>query len=145
VQIKLLGTVSQFACAPLLWSFWLTLAGITHPIALTMGAPFMWMMLYVFVFSALINVSISMVAVSTPAHRHLVGWVLSMPFYFPLGALAAYKGLYECIHSPFYWDKTQHGVHVPASPEEPPEIPYLFSSSRRAASCFKRVTNASEM
>ena len=39
VQTLLLATFAQFAFAPLLWSFWITLAGFEHPVALTLGAP----------------------------------------------------------------------------------------------------------
>ena len=109
VQILLFATFSQFACAPLLWSFWLTLFGVTHPMSVTLGVPFMWVTMVVFFLCELANIMISMVAVSGKSHRHLIWWVLSMPLYFPMGALAAYKGLHECITRPFYWDKTQHG------------------------------------
>lgn len=111
VQTMLFATFAQFAAAPLLWSFWLTFAGMTHPVSLTLGNTFLWVMIGVFFVSELINLTISMCAVSGPRHRHLMGWVLTMPFYFPMGATAAYKALYECIHKPFYWDKTQHGVN----------------------------------
>jgi hypothetical protein len=110
VQTMLLATFSQFACAPLLWSFWLTLFGMTHPVSLTLGNGVVWSMVVLFVLSEMINLTISMCAVSDKSHRHLMGWVLSLPFYFPMGALAAYKGLYETVRRPFYWDKTEHGV-----------------------------------
>mgnify|MGYP007044707378 CR=1 FL=1 len=29
----------------------------------------------------------------------------------PLAAVAAWKGLWELTASPFYWDKTTHGLH----------------------------------
>jgi hypothetical protein len=110
VQTLLLATFSQFALAPLLWSFWITLFGFTHPVELTLGTTVLWTMVVFFLFAEVINLSISMVAVSGPKHRHLLGWVLTTPFYFPMGALAAYKGLREFVASPFYWDKTQHGL-----------------------------------
>jgi len=45
-----------------------------------------------------------------------------MPFYWPLGAIAAYKALWELMVRPFYWDKTEHGVthFEDASPGGPP-------------------------
>jgi hypothetical protein len=43
-------------------------------------------------------------------HRHLWPWIPTMVFYFPLASIAAAKALYEMIFSPFYWDKTTHGV-----------------------------------
>ncbi len=110
IQTMLLATFAQFALAPLLWSFWLTLFGMTHPVEITLGSTVMWTMAGVFILAEVINLSIAMVAVSGPRHRHLIGWVLTTPLYFPMGALAAYKGLHEFVISPFFWDKTQHGV-----------------------------------
>ena len=115
VQTLLLATFSQFACAPLLWSFWITLFGLTHPLALTLGPQVTWAMAAVFVLAELVNLTIAAVAVSGPAHRHLMIWVLTTPLYFPMGALAACKALHECIRDPFFWDKTAHGLS-PVSP-----------------------------
>ena len=97
VQTMFLATFSQFACAPLLWSFWLTLIGVTHPVERTLGSAVLWGMVAVFILSELINLTISALAVSGKPHRHLMGWVLTLPLYYPMGALAAYKGLFECI------------------------------------------------
>ena len=36
-------------------------------------------------------------------------WVLTMPLYYPLATLAAYKAAWEMLVQPFYWDKTTHG------------------------------------
>ena len=110
VQTMLRATFSQFACAPLLWSFWLTLFGTPHPVSQTLGTTVLWSMVCVFIAAGLINFTISTYEVSGKKHRHLVGWVITMPLYFPMGALAAYKALYECIRKPHYWDKTQHGI-----------------------------------
>ena len=125
VQTMLLATFSQFACAPLLWSFWLALAGFSHPVELTLGTPVMWAMVIIFILAETLNLGLSLVAVSGKAHRHLMWWVFTTPFYFPLGALAAVKGLYEFVVSPFFWDKTEHGVTpqtdaTPLPPAAPP-------------------------
>ncbi|MEW9919044.1 glycosyltransferase family 2 protein [Marimonas sp. MJW-29] len=119
LQTMLLATFSQFTCAPLLWSFWLALAGVTHPVALTLGKPVLWTMVGVFILAETLNLALSLVAVSGKEHRHLMKWVFTMPFYFAFGALAAAKALYEFVVSPFFWDKTQHGV-TPASDLSPP-------------------------
>jgi glycosyltransferase XagB len=34
-----------------------------------------------------------------------------LPLYFPLAAFAGWKALVEMGASPFYWDKTAHGLH----------------------------------
>ncbi len=113
VQALLLATFAQFACAPLLWSFWLILAGVEHPVATTLGSPVAHFMVAFFVASELLSLGISLTAVSGRQHRHLMIWVFTLPLYFPMAALSAYKALKELVLAPFYWDKTEHGVTRP--------------------------------
>ena len=110
LQMIFLATFSQFAFAPLLWSFWVTLMGGAHPVETTLGAGVVFAVISLFVISEILSFSMGVVAVSGKEHRHLVPWVLLMPVYFTMGALASYKALYEMIVTPFYWDKTEHGV-----------------------------------
>jgi len=110
LQTMLLATFAQFMLAPLLWTFWLALAGMTHPITQTLGVPVMWGMVVVFILAETLNLALSLTAVSGKEHKHLMWWVFTMPAYFMFGALAAAKGLHEFVISPFFWDKTEHGV-----------------------------------
>ncbi|MFD2738505.1 glycosyltransferase family 2 protein [Sulfitobacter aestuarii] len=110
VQTLLLATFSQFTCAPLLWSFWLTLFGIAHPVAQTLGNEAMWAMAGFFLAAEVLNLSLSLCALTRLGRPHLLGWVFTLPFYFLLGALAALKALQEFVTCPFYWDKTEHGI-----------------------------------
>ncbi|TMV91429.1 glycosyltransferase [Thioclava sp. BHET1] len=111
VQILILGSLSQYILAPVLWSFWLTLFGIWHPIASHIPAIAFWPMMAVFVGSELINIAVGMWAVRGAEHRHLIKWVPTLMAYFPLGALAGWKAIYEVILRPFYWEKTRHGIY----------------------------------
>ncbi|MEM7526658.1 MAG: glycosyltransferase family 2 protein [Pseudomonadota bacterium] len=40
----------------------------------------------------------------------LLIWVPTLPLYWTLGALAAWKAVIELFVAPYYWDKTKHGV-----------------------------------
>ena len=40
-------------------------------------------------------------------------WIVSMYLYFPLAAIASYRGVYDLLARPFYWDKTAHGIFTP--------------------------------
>ncbi|MEL7349356.1 MAG: hypothetical protein AAFN17_16495, partial [Pseudomonadota bacterium] len=40
----------------------------------------------------------------------LLLWVVTLPLYWSLGALAAWKAIAELLVAPYYWDKTRHGV-----------------------------------
>ncbi|MCB1410252.1 MAG: hypothetical protein KDK22_12385, partial [Rhodobacteraceae bacterium] len=57
------------------------------------------------------GLAINIAALKNPRHRFLRPWTLSLHLYFPLAAIAAWKGCWEMISSPFYWDKTTHGLH----------------------------------
>ncbi|MEL6885593.1 MAG: glycosyltransferase [Pseudomonadota bacterium] len=109
VQAMFLGTVLQFATLPLLWTFWIPAIGLPHPVTATLGTSVVLPIAMLFIATELLNAVIAALAVSGKAHRHLLPWILAMPLYFPLGALAAYKALYELVAAPFYWDKTHHG------------------------------------
>ena len=113
VQAFFIGTLSQFVCAPLLWTYWIKLLGFSHPTDAVFGPQVIVTVISLFVATEVTNICVALLAVSQPQHRHLLPWTLTLAFYFPLGALASYKALFELIGKPFYWDKTQHGHSVP--------------------------------
>jgi glycosyltransferase XagB len=43
-------------------------------------------------------------------YYELLWHALTAPAYWALMSIAAYKGLWQLIHNPFYWEKTQHGI-----------------------------------
>ena len=110
LQMIFLATFSQFAFAPVLWSFWITIFGYTHPIQNVLDETAILALILLFFIAEILTIAMSMTAVCAPNRRHLMKWVLTMPLYFTLGTLASYKALYEMIVTPFYWDKTEHGV-----------------------------------
>lgn len=112
IQTLFLATVSQFLCAPLLWSFCLTFFGVTHPIENTLGTSAFVGLFWFFVFTEVMNMAIAVRAVGGRQHRHLLPYIVTLPVYFLLGTFAAYKALYEFVVSPFYWDKTEHGLSL---------------------------------
>ena len=58
------------------------------------------------------NLLVGICGVIAGKRRFLLPWVPTMVLYYPLGVLAAYKGLWELAVNPFFWDKTQHGHAV---------------------------------
>jgi hypothetical protein len=53
---------------------------------------------------------ISMLAVAKRRHAALLPYALTVPGYWALQSVAAYKGLWQLITNPFYWEKTAHGI-----------------------------------
>ncbi|WGW03338.1 glycosyltransferase family 2 protein [Tropicibacter oceani] len=116
MQILLMGTLLQFALAPVLWSFWLVLFGLPHPLDPHLTRPVILTLTALFLSAEAISIVIGLAAVARSPHRGLTPWVPTLFAYFPLGTLAIYKALYETLFKPFYWDKTQHGHSAPDSP-----------------------------
>jgi len=113
VQVLFLGTLSQFALAPLLWSFWALSFGLTHPLASVLPQGGMGVLIALFVGAELVNLGIGALGVQRAGKPALTLWLPALHFYFPLASLASYKALFELAARPFYWDKTRHGVHGP--------------------------------
>ncbi len=109
VQILLLGTLSQFFLAPLLWSFWLIVFGVQHPITDALPWGVIVGLGILFFLSEVATLLTAATAVASPKHRWLIKWVPLMHFYYPLAAVASWKGFAELLIRPFYWDKTAHG------------------------------------
>ncbi|MGB9604629.1 MAG: glycosyltransferase [Bryobacteraceae bacterium] len=42
--------------------------------------------------------------------KRLAWWALLLPVYYLLMSLAAYKGLWQLVRRPHYWEKTEHGL-----------------------------------
>jgi cellulose synthase/poly-beta-1,6-N-acetylglucosamine synthase-like glycosyltransferase len=112
-QIMFLGTILQFLLAPLMWSFWAIPLGFGHTLAFALSHQDILLMSTAFILSEAVNITLGIVALRRSGHRMSPLWVPTLSLYFPLAALAAYKGLYEAVFKPFYWDKTHHGIFDP--------------------------------
>ncbi|MFZ1727030.1 MAG: glycosyltransferase family 2 protein [Albidovulum sp.] len=110
VQVFFIGTLAQFLLAPVLWSFWLLLFDLPHPLGAYLAPWAVTALASAFVAMELVNITLGAWGVRGPGHRHLMKWVPSLLIYFPLATLAAYKAAYEWVVKPFYWDKTMHGI-----------------------------------
>ncbi|WP_439109497.1 glycosyltransferase family 2 protein [Lentibacter sp.] len=120
-QAHFVTALSQFILAPVLWSFWLVLIGLPHPLESFVSREILFALGLSFLTIELTNAAINATAVSKPSLRHLLAWVPTMHLYYPLGAIAAYKALYELVIKPFYWDKTQHGLSLSSNKPQPAE------------------------
>ncbi len=112
VQAFFLGTVGQFLLAPVLWLFWLTSFGLPSPLDPILSRSMLAALVALFLIAEITNAAVGFIAVSARERRFLLPWVPTMPLYFPLGVLAAYKALWELVLNPFFWDKTQHGQAI---------------------------------
>ncbi len=42
--------------------------------------------------------------------KHLVGWIPTVPFYWLLSSVAAWRALWHLLRTPYLWEKTTHGL-----------------------------------
>jgi len=132
VQLLFLGTISQFLLAPLLWTFWVIPFGLPHPVTSLGAAPLVWAIIIAFLASEIVSLLVGVLAVLREKHRFLIPWIPTLYVYFPMAALASYKGMLELVTRPFYWDKTSHGVFTaPLDDDEGTVSPPLRSTRRR--------------
>lgn len=124
VQLLFASTLSQFLLAPLLWSFWLILLGLPHPLDGSISQPMAYTLAAVFLLSEVIGITVSALAVASAGKRDLIKWTPSLHFYFPLAVLAAYRGFFELATKPFHWDKTVHGIFAPTPTRQPRQPPH---------------------
>ena len=110
VQVLFLATLSQFVLTPVLWSFWLMLLGLGHPLLGVLEPWVFFALAALFLTSEVVSLGVGLLALSRRRHRFLRPWLPTMHFYFPLAALAVYKALWELLTRPYYWDKTAHGL-----------------------------------
>jgi cellulose synthase/poly-beta-1,6-N-acetylglucosamine synthase-like glycosyltransferase len=70
--------------------------------------------LFISIFNLLIGnvlmVYVNMMAVFKRRYYELILYSLANPIYWIMHSIAAYKGLYQLIVKPFYWEKTTHGL-----------------------------------
>lgn len=55
-------------------------------------------------------VYVTLVAAFKREYFKLAPYALTVPLYWMLQSIAAYKGLWQLIRNPFYWEKTTHGI-----------------------------------
>jgi cellulose synthase/poly-beta-1,6-N-acetylglucosamine synthase-like glycosyltransferase len=110
LQVFFLTTLSQYLLTPILLSFWLMAFGLPHPLTGHIAPALQTVMFLTFLASEAVLLTITVVAMRQTRHAMNPLWALALHLYFPLGALAAYKALWELMVRPFYWDKTSHGL-----------------------------------
>lgn len=137
-QAFFLSSISQYMLAPLVWSCMLLYLGFPEAMARIIPAHMLGWLMLAFVAMWCLSTLVYCLAVSGRHHRHLIPWTLGMSVYMTLGTLAIYKGAWELIRRPFYWDKTAHG-HAQGAQAHPPV------TSTEPASSLSRVTKATEM
>jgi cellulose synthase/poly-beta-1,6-N-acetylglucosamine synthase-like glycosyltransferase len=118
MQTLLLGSVMSYLAQPLLWLVWLgALAGA--PIMAGVPGPAIQAYAGVTLAGEVLLFVLAIIATQRLRRPGLWLAIPTLPAYFLLGSVAAWRGLAESFTRPFHWTKTEHGLarHPDAQPQ----------------------------
>jgi cellulose synthase/poly-beta-1,6-N-acetylglucosamine synthase-like glycosyltransferase len=107
-QVILLGGVTAFLAAPVLWWLGLGALGLAPPLVAWPPAA-MWAAFGSLLFGGAVTYAAAAVALVDAGRARLLPWLPSYVLYGPLGTIAAWRAVIELAHRPFHWQKTEHG------------------------------------
>lgn len=107
-QLFFLSILVQFTCAPVLWAYWVI--GFAKPEWSPLPSNYMGFFTALFIMMQILEWTIQFHGTRKSKHTGLWCWIPSNVLYFPFATLGMYKGIWELVRDPFYWDKTEHGI-----------------------------------
>lgn len=108
-QVVLPSGLSAFLAVPVFWALWLAHFAIPAIPVNMSPSQLWWLFAVVLTIGQAVNLTAIILATGHKHLRHLRPYILTLPFYWPLGMCGAYKAIAELFFAPFYWDKTAHG------------------------------------
>lgn len=108
-QVLFLGSMAHYLFTPLLLWLWAVPLGLPHPLGHALPPVALNAMAALFLLAEFASAAQILLALRRAGQPMGWLWIAVMHFYFPLGALAAIKGIMESLSRPFFWDKTRHG------------------------------------
>ena len=111
-QVLFLGAITSYLALPLFWA--ITAGSIGFGLAFWASFPawLMWSFLASMVAGQAVMLATAVIAARDARRPGLLPWVLALPVYWPLGAVAAWRALGEIFTRPSYWHKTEHGISL---------------------------------
>ena len=110
------GTPVTFLLAPFLWVNTLVWAVTGDTLLPGIGARGGVLSAVSLVAGNALAVLASMLAAVKRRQWFLLPWALLNPLYWVMHSIAAYRGAWQLISKPFYWEKTRHGLTRPVAP-----------------------------
>ncbi len=111
LNILFLGAAATYLAMPVFWIAVVTgvLTGQTLWQSAMPGWAF-WPLIVSLALGQVVMLGCAALAMIRRRSLRLLIWVPTLPVYWTLGAIAAWKAVIEIVLLPYYWDKTQHGI-----------------------------------
>jgi cellulose synthase/poly-beta-1,6-N-acetylglucosamine synthase-like glycosyltransferase len=105
------GTIGCVLLNPILWMLFLGWAlGLISGLDMYFPPWVMAFSLFNLLFGNCSMIYFFMMGAYKRGYYRLLFHAFTAPAYWALMSIAAYKGLWQLVHNPFYWEKTQHGI-----------------------------------
>ena len=115
-QLTVGGKVLSLFINPLMWCITITYFVLRPLVGTTIESffpvPVLYMGVLCLVFGNFVYIYSYMIGIAKRHEWWLIKYVFLVPFYWLCMSLSAWKALASLIVSPFYWSKTQHGLHL---------------------------------
>jgi len=115
-QMTVGGKVLSYFINPLMWLMTIAYFAFRPTLGPLIESFFPWPVLYMgvfaFVFGNFLYLYLYMIGCAKRGFDGLVKYAFFVPFYWLLMSIAAWKALDELIFRPYYWAKTEHGLHL---------------------------------
>ena len=113
-QVLFLGSITSYLALPLFWLLWTGAMGLALPLWQHLPGPLMQGFFASMWIGQAVMLVTAVIALRDSGRLRMLPWIAALPFYWPLGALAAYRAVAEMVYAPSHWTKTEHGLYLEA-------------------------------
>ena len=116
LQVVIGATPATFIINPLMWVLLAIYVGLRPYVEgayhVLYPPPIFYAGVTALVFGNFLYMYTYLIACMKREQYWLMGWALLIPIYWAMMSVAAMIALFQLIFKPFYWEKTQHGLHL---------------------------------
>lgn len=119
-QVLFLGAITAYLAIPLFWLMTGMAVTGTAPLLLNGVPEWLWSALWISLpVGQIVMLAAVALAMRDRNDMRRVLWAFTLPAYWPLGAMAAWRAVVELFVAPFHWHKTQHGLSDISDEDDP--------------------------
>ncbi|MEM7240896.1 MAG: glycosyltransferase family 2 protein [Pseudomonadota bacterium] len=110
INLLFFATVLNYLILPLFLPLWLLYFGWVMPEAIGIPTSLAALLFLLLIFGEPYYFIAGFLATKQRRLRKLRPYLLTLPLYWPLASIAAFKAILEAVFAPYFWDKTEHGL-----------------------------------
>lgn len=116
LQLVVGGKPAMLFINPMLWVLLAVYLGFRQQVEqvyhVLYPAPVFYMGMICLVFGNFLYMYTYLIACARRGEYGLMKWALLVPIYWALMSVAAMVAVFQLVYNPFFWEKTQHGMHL---------------------------------